>query len=386
MDLIFLSEAVTVCPIAKFWGCLDVIKPCILSILKSSMGYWEIVAMSPEKHMALATKLEDEEIYRDALRHIIAEAHSADDWEEVASVMGSTEVGLRDFYKPQFEALGPKVQELREELQTLQLVYMRVKYWGGSWYEAPMRYIDTIPHKEARKGPSKVHFLAGGIYSEWLTSQISGEKFIDGDSMGMVEKAGYIYSDHNLLIGSFSTNTVHRSLSLAINKIIQAAKSRCPAGLFDAATAVYVARDFNLSFSETRQLEQHLHLLVHKAGLRVEAAFPLVEEWDNVPAFGIHVAEESNLDAGADQADINPDEEDESWKKGLVHFITERAHYDAHRHGYTYLKIPADLPWDAAGPVALAPAGNNGVVTGISVADATAEWILALEEHYGTSG
>lgn len=188
MDHIVQSVVITVCAIAEFWGCLDVIKPRILSVLKSSMVYWEIVAGSPEKHMALAMKLEDAEIYRDALRHMIAEANFSDEWEEISNIMDWSETELRHFYKPQFEALRTKVSELREDLQTLQLVYLRAKHWGGRWHDAPMRYIDTIPQNEERKRPSRVHWLAGSIFSEYLTSQISGERFIENDHR--VEKAG----------------------------------------------------------------------------------------------------------------------------------------------------------------------------------------------------
>ena len=186
MDHIFLSTALTVCAIAEFWGCSDTITPRILSILKSSMVYWQTVAESPTKHIAIATKLEDAEIYQDALRHMIAKANSTDDWEEVADIMGWTPTELRDFYKPQLETLGPKVQELREELQALSLLTTRAKYWGGHRHDAPMRYVDIVPHQPL----DHVRWIAGQILSEYLTSQISGEKFMVDDRMDRVEKAG----------------------------------------------------------------------------------------------------------------------------------------------------------------------------------------------------
>jgi hypothetical protein len=129
-----LPTAVSVCAVAEFWGCLDVIKPQILSVLKSSPVFWESVANSPEWHIALATKLEDAEIYWDALRHMIAEAHVKDDWEEVVNIMGWTATELRNFYKPQLQALGSRIQELREDLQTLQLVYTRARFLARAMY------------------------------------------------------------------------------------------------------------------------------------------------------------------------------------------------------------------------------------------------------------
>lgn len=150
---------ITICAIAEFWGCFDIITPHVLSVLKSCTAYWEIVAGQPKNNITIATKLEDAEIYQDALRHMIAEANSTDDWEEVAEIMGWTPTELRDFYKPQFEALGPRVQELREELQALSLVTPRAKYWGGHGHDVPMRYVDIVAHQPL----DHVRWIAGQI-------------------------------------------------------------------------------------------------------------------------------------------------------------------------------------------------------------------------------
>ena len=91
------------------------------SILKSSPAFWECVGDSPKDYLILATKLEDADIYRDALRHMSAKAHCRVRWNAVADVTGWNETELRDFYAPQLKELGPKTRELREELQKLQL-------------------------------------------------------------------------------------------------------------------------------------------------------------------------------------------------------------------------------------------------------------------------
>jgi len=67
-----------------------------------------------------------------------------------------------------------------------------------------------------------------------------------------------------------------RRLNLAIHNITQAAKSPNPSYLFDAAAPIHLAKWFKLSKRETRQLQQYLDVLVRKASLRIEVAFPVV--------------------------------------------------------------------------------------------------------------
>lgn len=179
-----MAVLVTVCATAEFWGCLELIRPRVISVLKSSPAFWECVGDSPKDYLILATKLEDADIYRDALRHMVAKAHRRDRWNAVADVTGWNETELRDFYVPQLEELGPKTRELREELQKLQLGYVRAKYWGGGWHDAYMRLIDLLPvvggdTREKREMPNRVRWLGGAMLSEYLTSQISGERMMD---------------------------------------------------------------------------------------------------------------------------------------------------------------------------------------------------------------
>lgn len=153
-------------------------------MLKSSPAFWECVGDSPKDYLILATKLEDADVYRDALRHMVAKAHWRDRCNAVADVTGWNETELRDFYVPQLEELGPKTRELREELQKLQLGYVRAKYWGGGWHDAYMRLIDLLPvvggdTREKREMPNRVRWLGGAMLSEYLTSQISGERMMD---------------------------------------------------------------------------------------------------------------------------------------------------------------------------------------------------------------
>jgi hypothetical protein len=159
-----------------------------------------------------------------------------------------------------------------------------------------------------------------------------------------------------------------RRLNLAIQNITQAANSSHPASLFDAAASVHYGGRFNFSKKERRQLTQHLDVLVRKASLRIEAAFPVIKSYVYVEPVGFEIFEDQF-------------EEEEH-----LHYTADRAHHDAHMDGYfTYMKIPDELPWDTQSPVAVAPPGNNALVAGISVANATPGWIQALENHHRLS-
>ena len=184
----FITVIVTTCAIAEYYGCLPVIGRRILCILKSLPAYWEAVADDPLKHAMLAAKLEDAEIYQDALRHLIAQAYLAGYWDDVVEVTGWSEADLRDYHTPQLEALGPKVQQLREDLHTLQLGYVRGKKFGGGWYSAYTKFLDAMRLNPADK-LNRVHFLGGAIWGEWLTYQISGEVITDTFNCYRGEKA-----------------------------------------------------------------------------------------------------------------------------------------------------------------------------------------------------
>ena len=99
----------------------------------------------------------------------------------------------------------------------------------------------------------------------------------------------------------------------------------------------------------------------------------------------INTKVESNSDAGAEWTNHGTDEDSGVWQEDRIHHTLDRAHYDAHRHGYTYLKIPTALPWNTVRQAADPPPSNVGLVTGISVSDATPGWIEALEKHYAAS-
>ena len=184
---------VTVCAIAEYWGCLDKIKPLISNMLKSSPTYWEDVAESPERHYLVAVKLEDAEIYRSALRHMIAQAHQKDQWQELAELTGWDKTELRNLYKPELDTLRHLVQELADTLQGLQLHPVPIKSLTGPEYFRYTRLIDVMPFKKLRPDPAKV--VARFIYGEYWTFQMSGVAIAHGRDYRTVQPARYVCVD-----------------------------------------------------------------------------------------------------------------------------------------------------------------------------------------------
>ena len=88
LDYEVMPLVINVCAIAEYWARLELIQPRILSVLKASPAYWKYVGELPHEHLKLAEKLEDAEIYRDALRHEIASAHWEGRWDFVAHATG----------------------------------------------------------------------------------------------------------------------------------------------------------------------------------------------------------------------------------------------------------------------------------------------------------
>jgi len=99
-----------------------------------------------------------------------------------------------------------------------------------------------------------------------------------------------------------------------------------PTSAFGVAASIRVAAMLNFSTRQRCELEQHLHLLVRKASLRIDAALPLTTSSVYTEALDLRIVE--------DQYDAETD----------VHCTEGRAHYDAYDSGYfTYIKIPDEL-------------------------------------------
>jgi len=161
----------------------------VIPILTSSTAYGEAIALEPMKHCLFAKKLENLDLYRDALRHMIAQAHPKGYWHDIAEITGWDEDKVSKFFTPQCEALQIQTQKLREDLGKLQLGQVSAKSYGGDWYSARTRLLDMIAVEEK---PSRPEVVAGFIYGEYLTYELSGEKVSKARNGIRAEAAGYV--------------------------------------------------------------------------------------------------------------------------------------------------------------------------------------------------
>lgn len=176
---------VLVCAYAEYWGCLDVVGPRMLEICKSTPGFWISVANQPEQLLRFATKLKNAELYYDALRHRVAQAHMNDDWKGVVDLGKHSEKQVRVFYEPQMKLLEEKLELLKTNLDQLQLNTIYAKGSTRGWHTAYIRNIHTAPSKLDRAAEAAQY-----IYGKFLAYHLSGEKVTRVEDDLMYEKAG----------------------------------------------------------------------------------------------------------------------------------------------------------------------------------------------------
>jgi len=345
---------VNMCAYAEYFGCH--VPDNTLEILTSSPVYAEAVALLPTRHCLLAKQLKNADLYQDALRHMIVEAHVGGSWRDVIEITGWHMDKIYNFFTHQFETLRLKTQYLRDELQKLQLQQVRVNSYGGGWHNARTRVLDVIALEEK---PDRVEVVAGFIYSEYLTYQLSGEKVsrtregIRGKIAGYDTPCIFFFQLERRL-----TDVESRRLNMLIHDIEKAASSPYPASLFDAAAAVRYATMFDMSKDELRELEQHLHRLVRNANSLVEDAFPVTRR----------------LEALTMRLNERPT---------LVRLTTKRAQYDMRYDGhFTYLKVPNELPWTSDKQ----DDKSWGPQPSLSIKDVSPKWLSTLQTHYEASG
>ncbi|KAK6443084.1 hypothetical protein LTR95_000601 [Oleoguttula sp. CCFEE 5521] len=97
---------------AEYYQCLPVVRDTIAGVLTATPGYWVGVGFSPKAHALLAIKLENEKMFNDAMRHLIAQAGMEMDpshlrgmetcaqWEDVAEVVDMLVQDVQNMYGP----------------------------------------------------------------------------------------------------------------------------------------------------------------------------------------------------------------------------------------------------------------------------------------------
>ena len=94
---------------AEYLLCDTKIKQKILRVLQSHPNYWQAVAEDPKRHIAFAIRLQNHNIYYNALRHLVNYAYSSVrkevNWSDVVQAMGSDAGLVQKFFEPQLQGL-----------------------------------------------------------------------------------------------------------------------------------------------------------------------------------------------------------------------------------------------------------------------------------------
>jgi hypothetical protein len=187
--LTLVEMTVIVCSYAKFVGNLDFVGPRMSAILRSSPGFWELVADTPEFFLLLGKKLDSEELYQETVRHMVAHAHLHNDWTKVVSLGKNSEKQVHQFYKPQLKELEQTMKQLNKSLHRLQLEPVKLPEHNTRFRWAVTRYIDAIVFKNPKNlvcwSP-----LARKIFGDFLVCELFGENVTAGERGVESEKAG----------------------------------------------------------------------------------------------------------------------------------------------------------------------------------------------------
>jgi hypothetical protein len=108
---------------AEYPLCDTKIKQKILRVLQSHPNYWQAVAEDPKRHTAFAIRLQNHNIYYNALRHLVNHAYSSVrkevSWSDVAQAMGSDAGLVQKFFEPQLQKLEEAAARLHRDLLVL---------------------------------------------------------------------------------------------------------------------------------------------------------------------------------------------------------------------------------------------------------------------------
>ncbi|KAM0721387.1 hypothetical protein Q7P37_002311 [Cladosporium fusiforme] len=300
---------------AKYYQCLDVLKPALLRLLHSSPIYWKAVADHPSLQCNFAKTLQDPIIYFDALRHMAARAYNnatvstrweARTWEDLADELGCSEDAARDFFTERIDNVRQEVlPKLEKRLLKVQLQTFITK---DKWRYKIRTFFFKAKELQERRGLSEgavanqcSQFLARMLYGQWFVDQVHGDSPV-------VSHNGNIYPDPQ-----------PGGLSRAVELIEQAAESDNPSSIFGLEAPSRLSSFFSinkwLKFNPTKQIQRNLEDIVKEADKAIKDT--LIE---NYYPEGFRF-----------------------WNCPLYH---GRAHFNTPESGYcTYMPMPVAVPW-----------------------------------------
>lgn len=340
--------AVIILSYAEYYGGLERIAPLLFQHLERWAQYfWLDVALHPRFYIMLATKMQNVDLYSDALRHLVAQnrpkatkniMHYTPSYQTTQDcdkrpapeVLSMTPPEYAERFQPDLDALDFKLHQLELDLLALQLHKFSYSYDRRKCV-ARTHFLNFIsvngsmrPGRSANaKAWERYEFLARSLWGQWVTHQLAGGQVY-------LNAMGKVRADPT---GPFN---------FTCRKIVEAAASDDPSQLLGYKCASRLSSIFSLGFQfqAEKRVKRILDELVREAARTIEAAFSEREMsgvGDNETmgygelTWGFETAGERYL-TGQDNID---------W------VVYRRGRYDEVGKNFSYLGVKnTDLPWE----------------------------------------
>ena len=333
---------------AEYYGGLERIAPLLSQHLESwGKSFWRHVVLHPKFYIALATKMQNADLYSDALRHLVVQNRpestrniihytpghqiSGDlDTRSAPEVLGMTPAEYAERFQPDLNALDFKLHKLEHDLLALQLHSFSYSYDRRKCV-ARTHFLNFISVKGSMyfdrtanaKAWERYEFLARSLWGQWVTQQLAGEQVY-------LNTTGKIRANPT---GPFN---------VMCRKIVEAAESEDPSALLGYKCASRLSSIFSLGFQfqAERRVKRILGELVREAARIIEAA--LVER-ETGSVKGSETTGEGEQTWGFETAG----EGDLTGQYNIDWVIYRRGRYDEVGKNFSYLGVKgADIPWE----------------------------------------
>ncbi|KAI6855993.1 hypothetical protein KC338_g8638 [Hortaea werneckii] len=336
--------AVIILSYAEYYGGLERTAPTLFQHLERfGQSFWRDVALHPKFYIMLATKMQNVDLYSDALRHLVAQNRpkstefimhctpgyywSRDlDSRTAPEVLGMTPVEYAERFQPDLDALDFKLHKLEHDLLGLQLhrfsySYDRCRHMARTHFLNFIRVKSSMrPDRSANaKAWERYEFLARSLWGQWITQQLAGEKvYLNATGKVRADPTGYF--------------------NITCRKIVEAAASENPSNLLGYKCASRLSSIFSLGFQfqAERRVKRILDELVREAARTIEAAF--FERESNSETM-----EEGEMKW---RGETTEEGEPTDLDRRAEWVVYRRGRYDEVGKNFSYLGVKnTDLPW-----------------------------------------
>jgi len=290
-DIIF--NLVEVAALAEYYDFLPSIAPRLVTLLEEVSGLWKSIAGHPIYFLRLSVKLRSENIFAEALRHVVGQKSAASQYR-----LGRIPYEAAEAVMNQSTSLFCRQDALKHELGTLTLfkyVFNKDKSLNKG-RAAPVRTTWMGTNEEAKDLEGKCHYLAKQIFKETLDALMYGETHLSH----FVEVA-----DGS---GKLGGEVRAGSLRIACEAILDAEKKNDLFIIFGRFVQYNYTKIFKLPPKAAGMIASRLRFLVRKAAEAIRHRFPTKEDLAKEA-----LEEEASMKKGLEDESIveeNLDEED----------------------------------------------------------------------------